>query len=697
MIVALLCAILFPTGFVTAQADVVNRVYHDIRSILKPIGAADILITFDDDGTTRYGVLHQDDSITPMYLLGRYAMQDLFFPNSEYQQPYEFGVFPNGDYYEQMTHDKLQEGAFRIISRDGELLYASNSAEAAEHIVGYTGDKIAVLRRVTGFLDSTWILTTIDHHGNSVGQEHDVGEWGIGIFNGEMKDLGFGYMGIAKAGNEDWNPHSFKSVFLDTNKDQCIIGDHWQTIRAFEEDTQTALWERAASGWSMDTEYYPVTVDFLANGATVLPNSWLNGVKNRTIAEGLFFDGEDAFYDYSGKLAFRLPDYGSKVTTLYVGKFQEGYAPLIMRGADSNCYITMLNRQGEAQYSPIRLKDQYYSSESDVSEARWYDSTYGLNNDLFVNNGYAFYQSDSALNIISPMGEESSFQRPSGQYYYGVSNGYVIFEKCLLRLSDPDSYIVYGCTITSVSDDEEWDDWDESGGVDYSEIWARTWTRMGEPETQIVITSLGNRRLHAEMTFYRMLSIEAEMVAYEYDILWFEDSDGEFQGELRIEPEGDGLLHLYMFVEDNNSFYDYFTENDFAFTSEELPDLRDYGWEPVEYPEPSDWTGHWVASADGHQTDLYITGYGQGYNFGIVILFDGALSYSAIGGSLDPWTVDFYAEDFNCCLSLNPSEHTITMFDPGSMVDEVNSILDLFHFEVKYTWADASTQPRNNE
>ena len=695
LIAAVFCAAAFPAGVISVQAEA-EWVYHDILSVIKVIGDKDILITFNDEGTTRYGVFHQDDSITPLYLMQRYAMEDRFFPNSSVQLPYEFGILPNGDYYEQMTHDNLQEGAFRIMSREGELLYESDSAEAAECIVGYTGDKIAVLRYVTGFLDSTWILKTIDHHGRAAGKEHDVGEWGIGIFNGGMQDLGFGYLGIAKAGNEDWNPHSFRGVFLDTNEDQCYITDPWQKIRPFEADTQISLWEHSVGGWSMDTEYNSVSFGAVSGKKTPSAGVWVNGVRNRTIAEGLYFDGESTFYDYSGKKAFQLPDYGSKVDILYVGKCQDGYVPLVMRGADKNSYITMLNREGEVQYAPVRLRDRSYSTESDISEAAWYSSTYALNYELFINNGYAFYESDTGLNLVTPAGEELAFQRPnSDMFYYGVANGYVVFQKTLLRLTDPSRYITQGYTLRNVSSDDEWEeqDWEWERGVDYSDVWARTWTRMDEPETQIVITSLGNGLLHADMTFFRMTAIEAEMEAFDYEFLWFENSEQGIQGELRIEPAGDGLLHAYIYTEEDSDFHDYFNDTEFIFTSEELPDLTEYGWEPFEYPEPSEWTGHWNASAEGHQIDAYIAGYGQGFDFGIQIIFDGTLSCSAFGGSIDPWTEEFYADELNCILCLDTAERTLTMYDAGSTVDEINDILDLLHFEAEFTWVDAAVHP----
>lgn len=691
---------IFPTGALAEQ----EKVYHNILSIVKRVGDKDLLITYDDYGYTRYGIFHQDDSILPLYL-DQNGMENSYFPNYNYHPDYEFGVFPNGDYYEQMNTNDLQEGVVWIRSSEGAILYSSESPEAAEHIVGFVGDKIAMIRRVTGFLDSTWKLCLVDHHGRKLSEDHDIGEWGIGVFLGGLTDLGFGYLGIGGAGNEAWTPSSRRAVFYDTNRDICFITDPWR-IRPFDPDTKVSLWARATGLFNMDTAYYAISVDMLTDAesmeARVSQLTYrIGGIRERTIAEGFYY-ADDVFYHYSGEVAFSLPDYGPKVERLYFGNFENGYMPVIYKGADGNAYLTMLNTHGNVQYDPIRLKDYGYS-ESHVAESSWYNSSAtGLNYKLFINNGYAFYESDSGVNLITPNGKELSFQVPSkDRYYRGMTNGYLIFSKVLLRLTDTSRYITQGYTIETVYDYEDnWDEGEYSGGEEwnedwaenFSEIWTRTWINVDEPQTQIVISSLGDGVLHAQFFFYRMISFEAELTGAGYDSLWFEDKEGVYRGDLVLDVNN-SLLYVYIYADEDDFLYDYFSGSEFLFTTEEFPDLIDYGYEPEDYPDASEWTGHWVATSGEHQADLYISQWGDGFDFDVQFCLDNTWYYAAVGESWDPWGMDFYTEELSGQLYLGSEDHTLSFYEVSSTDYRVNNVLLDFQFEMEFTWADASCTP----
>ena len=117
---------------------------------------------------------------------------------------------------------------------------------------------------------------------------------------------------------------------------------------------------------------------------------------------------------------------------------------------------------------------------------------------------------------------------------------------------------------------------------DYKDLWMHTWERVGEKETQLVVTDNGDGTLHMEMYFFRMIGgIQADFVPDSAKSIHFTDSEGEFEGSIAFEPEKDGYLHLYInggnaMKDPEGLFYEYFTQNEFIFTTHPLPDPKDY-------------------------------------------------------------------------------------------------------------------------
>lgn len=120
---------------------------------------------------------------------------------------------------------------------------------------------------------------------------------------------------------------------------------------------------------------------------------------------------------------------------------------------------------------------------------------------------------------------------------------------------------------------------------DYTEIWAHVWTRVDEPETQLIVTPNGDGTLRMEMYFYRMAGgIVVNFEPYDYVCIDFTDDTGEFSGIMYLNPKTDDYLHLRIdnaVWPEDDVFYDYFSE-DFLFTTDDMPDLSRYVWDFVD-------------------------------------------------------------------------------------------------------------------
>ena len=254
---------------------------------------------------------------------------------------------------------------------------------------------------------------------------------------------------------------------------------------------------------------------------------------------------------------------------------------------------------------------------------------------------------------------------------------------------------------------------------DCSDVWAHTWARVDEPETQLIITRNGDGSLHMEAFFYRMVGgIEANFRPDGSETASFVDVDGAFAGSLWMDSNAGGLLHLYMNggseMAEDSLFYDYFMNGDFVFSASQTSDEWDedqawedcwdddwdedrdsdwyMDWEWDSYPEPPggrDWEGHWAMIGGDFESHIYITG--DAYDAAtMTVSFDGLYTFSGIIIPMTDYTLEFYADEFNALMEINRENHTLLLYEIGTTVDYVNDWLDFFHFQVIY---DLQAQP----
>ncbi len=407
-----------------------------IVSVGRRISGDDFLITVDEFGFQYDCVFHRDGTATPLYL-DRDSLRAMLPDELPGRPEYTFGVLPNGDYYEQMQVGALEYGVIRILNRAGyqETLYVTPPDSGAETIVGAYGEKILVMHRVSGFTENRWTLYMIDHAGNKIGQMHELGDDAF-LINKKFRDLG---CGVFICGTNDL---TWRVALFDTNSDSFYLHKFDVSFSPFWEDTRTALW--------CGDEGYEVSVDMLANEQAL--NAFGSGAsfdrtvaertgndpdtpERDTIGEGLaYLKGE--FCTYSGEHAFFLPDYGSSTKIAAVGRFQNGYAPLAILGADGYYYVTVLDRTGAPQYDPIKIKDHIsFGFPGFFQDMMPEDDPYAA--DILSDDGYIYYHNDDHPYLITPAGEEIALPFFEYDEVKGMANGFLICREFLIKLDDP--------------------------------------------------------------------------------------------------------------------------------------------------------------------------------------------------------------------------------------------------------------------
>ena len=405
-------------------------------SVGKRINDKEFFAQVDEYGTVYDCVFHQDGTATPLYL-DEASLRAMLPKELPGRAKYEFGVLPNGDYYEQMQVGSLEYGVIRILDREGyqNVRYVTPADSGAERVVGSYGEKILIMHRVSGFTENVWTLYMIDHDGNRIGKVHELGDYAPNICE-NFKDLG---CGVFCKGTSDL---TFRTALFDTNSDSYYFTKFGAGFYPFWEGSRSAFWY-ASQG-------YEVKLETLADEQALMNYqsgpSFDRTVADRTgndpwhpdldtIGEGLaFLDGE--YCTYSGEHAFYIPDYGPNVKLARAGRFQNGYAPLAYLGADGYYYVTVLDRTGTPQYEPIKIRDRIsFGFPGFFQNMMPEDDPYC--GDILSDDGYIYYHNDDHPYLITPSGEE--IELPFFEYdeVKGMGNGYLICDEFIIRLSDP--------------------------------------------------------------------------------------------------------------------------------------------------------------------------------------------------------------------------------------------------------------------
>ena len=177
--------------------------------------------------------------------------------------------------------------------------------------------------------------------------------------------------------------------------------------------------------------------------------------------------------------------------------------------------------------------------------------------------------------------------------------------------------------------------------TEFNSRWAHVWKRVGEPDTQLIITENPDGSLHAEMYFYRMVFLESDFVAFSDPTVDFFINDSDMGGTMSLEPDGSLSLHM-LSIAPGDEFYEYFTENEFIYTLDGEPAAEDEQPD-ADAPQTSfEWSGYWM-TGDESQGELALTSHADG-SVSLAVSFLRTLSFE-VDGTTDGEFLDFATEN----------------------------------------------------
>ncbi len=204
------------------------------------------------------------------------------------------------------------------------------------------------------------------------------------------------------------------------------------------------------------------------------------------------------------------------------------------------------------------------------------------------------------------------------------------------------------------------------------------------------VTSYGSRDYDVYSTYYAFMPLSGSR------ILWLNYSDYHDAGRKEA-------LELFLeTLEIRDSLYAKPPEDTVQTmpptplpTPTALPDLPNASL-PEDQEETDPWLGSWIARQDGHISRMQIEP-GDQSDYAVVISFDESFSFSGQlqengDGTLDV-LLDDYIGEFNALMTLDRESHAITVSEIGCMADEINDLLDAFHFILVYRRESGNSVP----
>lgn len=290
--------------------------------------------------------------------------------------------------------DSTEESPCGIIDSDGNVLFESQiTPEGGYLILAYGNGHFFVAQHIQNFDTNEWRYGTIDKDGN--------------ILN-EM---------------EPYDEISYSDFFSDYWSDEAIRYIDQNFIRILFKENENPFGPSYSEGLRFDV---------------------------------IYDDDDDVpgYYDKDSSLVISLMQYAENDIT--GGAFHGGYAAIIMIGADDEYYASVIDKQGNLAYSPVKIDED--GTDPDNSA-----------------NGYLQAIIDGEKKIIGPDGtvytpEADNLSMLEGLTFGDVSNGYILMGISESYSSGGDlhyasldgSTIIDSAKMTStsaeISDEESWED-----------------------------------------------------------------------------------------------------------------------------------------------------------------------------------------------------------------------------------------------
>lgn len=313
-----------------------------------------------------------------------------------------------------LSHEDYEGCPCGIIDSDGNVLFETQiTPEGGYLILAYGNGHFFVAQHIQNFDTDEWRYGTIDKNGNALNEMKPFNDKEVGLehwanqskYFPTIQYIGENFIALPSGlyNIETAQFYAFPCSYVDYREDPignfcdgrtCIIDNGYFDIGAYIIDTSyTGIWK------DEDDELQGFVCkkdDFYSNSK---------------YSEGLIYgygDGiESGYYDKDLNLAISLEQNESIVDG---GAFNGGYAAIAMRGADGELYASMIDRQGNLLYSPVK--------------------TDGFDPDN-SSNGYLQVTIDREEKIIGPNGAVytlgvDDLSMLEGLTFGDVSNGFIL-------------------------------------------------------------------------------------------------------------------------------------------------------------------------------------------------------------------------------------------------------------------------------
>lgn len=319
-------------------------------------------------------------------------------------------------------------GEFIIVDGEGNELFSSDDGDENTHfyMLGYGEEQFLVGKHTETFSENTKEIYTIDKTGNVLHKYSGTDE----VYFDNFIYLGDGIM----AGTE--SHYSSYNYIFNLNTGEYFSLPHQVYLQApfYNGITVTGLGYLIYSDDLKDKS--TMERAFNEGRCKYLPEMepFLDYNKNdfTTYSEGVFYVRDAGYYTPEGQLSVSLPVFPEKVEIRQAGAFHGGYAPLYLNGSDEKGYITMIDRNGTAQYDPVKISN-YHGND-------------------YHNNGYCLVEVDDKFAVIYPDGTvkysgESDMSDMDfnitipGEKWMSISDGFYRDDRLDLSMTGKANYI----------------------------------------------------------------------------------------------------------------------------------------------------------------------------------------------------------------------------------------------------------------
>lgn len=268
--------------------------------------------------------------------------------------------------------------SFYIIDATGDVLYSHTSTPSENiFLIGYGNDHFVLMQRRASFSTNEIVIGSIDKYGNTLHEFSTANgvytefalfststfEKYVVLYSGDFRGTE-SYLYDTASGELKPLDKNDGTLFNLEGQSQYVDG-YFENGYAYY---------RSSGGYNQADLFYKVTADMLGqkvkylaipDGAIRLPFE----PQHNFYSDGLIWGndrklgGNEGFYDKDGNLIFNV----STDNNATYGSFYNGYASVLLLGADHNWYVTIIDKTGTQQYEPIKVTEEFVGGSSIVT------------------------------------------------------------------------------------------------------------------------------------------------------------------------------------------------------------------------------------------------------------------------------------------------------------------------------------------